>query len=165
MYKNIIRIAFLFATGICMTACSNGDDNIADNTIPVSPGTKENVVTLTGTISAGGETTRALAENGKTTSWTDGDVIAVHYQKTDNSWATVQGTISNITNIGHDAKFTAKLIDPKNSSNIGLAYPYSHVSSSTFTATTAIGLDFDYTCLSTQSGTTASITSNKLRFS
>lgn len=161
MYKNIIRAAFLFATGICMTACSSGDDNIADNTIPVAPGTKENVVTLTGTISAGGETTRALGTDGISISWTDGDVIAVHYQKTDNFWATVQGTISNITNNGHDAKFTAKLIDPKNSSNIGLAYPYSHVSSLTFTANTADGLDFDYTCLSAQSGTTASITSNK----
>ena len=161
MYKNIIRIAFLFATGICMTACSSGDDNIADNTIPVAPGTKENVVTLTGTISAGEETTRALAEDGITTSWTDGDVIAVHYQKTDDSWATVQGTISNITNNAHDAKFTAKLIDPKNSSNIGLAYPYVHVLSSTHTKSGPAALDFDYTCLNNQGGTTVSITNAK----
>ncbi len=123
MYKNIIRIAFLFATGICMTACSSGDDNIADNTIPVAPGTKENVVTLTGTINIGSsDITRAVDKDGNV-SWTEGDQVYVAYEQVGTATSYTAGTITDVT--GKTAKFTAKLENPKNGGHIGLAYPYS----------------------------------------
>lgn len=160
MYKNLFRIAFLFIAGVCITACSSGDDDIADNTTPGTPGSKENVVILTGTIGAGSEMTRALGTDGQTVSWKVNDAIAVHYQKTDDNWATVEGTITSLDDY-NTAKFTAKLTDPKSTSGIGLAYPYEHVSTDTFDDTDADALDFDYSCLYSQGGTTTTITNSK----
>lgn len=162
MFKNIIHIAFLFVAGICITACSSGDDDIANNTTPGTPGSKENVVILTGTIGASGEMTRALGTDGKTVSWKVNDAIAVHYEK-DGNWDTVEGKITKVDgNNSKLAEFTAKLTNPKDGGGIGLAYPYSHVDNNTFDDPGAAALDFNYSCLNTQGGTTATITDSKL---
>ena len=140
MYKNIIRTAFLFATGIFMTACSSGDDNIADSRTIVTPDTKENTVTLTGTISTGSDITRAVDTNGKTVYWEVGDEICVQYTDKDGNYATVKGTIKEVDNSTDTkkAKFTATLTNlaPNSTTNsIGLAYPYSNVTAGKTTAT------------------------------
>lgn len=123
MFKNIIRIAFLFATGICMTACSSGDDNIADNTTPVTPDTQKNIVTLTGTINIGSsDISRAVDKDGNV-SWTEGDQVYVAYEQVGTATSYTAGTITDVT--GKTATFTAKLENPKNGGHIGLAYPYS----------------------------------------
>ncbi len=160
MYKNIIRIAFLLATGICMTACSSGDDDIADKTTPVAPGTKDNVVILTGTIRAGGETTRALDTDGKTVFWKVGDEIRVEYEL-ESGFSHAKGVITELSNT-HDATFRATLINPKNGGRIGLAYPYDKVSSTAFS--TNFAFTFDYTGLANQKGTTAYISDAKLDY-
>lgn len=161
MYKTIFRIAFLFATGICMTACSSGDDDIADKTTPVAPGTKDNVVTLIGTIRAGGETTRALDTNGKTVFWKVGDEIWVEYEM-GTGYSSAKGVITDVQSDTHDATFRATLINPKSNSRIGLAYPYDKVSA--VASTTNFAFTFDYTGLANQKGTTAYISDAKLDY-
>lgn len=140
MYKNIIRTAFLFATGIFMTACSSGDDELADSRTIVTPDTKENTVTLTGTISTGSDITRAVADDGRTVSWEVGDEICVQYQINGGGYSTVKGTITEVDNSTDTkkAKFTATLTNlaPNSTSNsIGLAYPYSNVTAGKTNAT------------------------------
>lgn len=158
MYKNIIRAAFLFATGIFMTACSSGDDNFADNTTPVTPDTKE--VTLTGIISASGDLTRAVGDGGKSVYWQENDEICVQYTSKDGV-TNVKGKITEVVD-EHNAKFTATLTNlaPNSTSNsIGLAYPYSNVTAGGSTVT---DFSFDNSLLATQEGTIDGINNAKL---
>lgn len=158
MYKNIIRAAFLFATGIFMTACSSGDDNIADNTTPVTPDTKE--VTLTGIISASGDLTRAVGADGKEVYWQVNDEICVQYTSKDGV-TNVKGKITEVVD-AHNAKFTATLTNlaPNSTSNsIGLAYPYSNVTAGGGTVT---NFSFDNSLLYSQVGTIDGINNAKL---
>ena len=162
MYKNIIRTAFLFATGIFMTACSSGDDEFADNTTPVTPDTKENTVTLTGTISTGSDITRAVDAGGKTVYWEAGDEICVQYIDKDNNYSTVKGKITSIDSDTHKAKFTATLTNlaPNlTTTNIGLAYPYSNVTAGGSSVT---NFSMKSGLLSTQAGTIDGINNAKL---
>lgn len=161
MYKNIIRATFLFATGIFMTACSSGDDELADNTTPVTPDTKE--VTLTGIISASGDLTRAVGgADGKEVYWQENDEICVQYTSKDGI-TSVKGKITEVINLDtHLAKFTATLtnLDPNSTTNsIGLAYPYSNVTAGKNNATDFAIKDG---ILAKQAGTIAGINDAKL---
>lgn len=165
MYKNIIRTAFLFATGIFMTACSSGDDELADSRTIVTPDTKENTVTLTGTISTGSDITRAVDTDGKTVYWEVGDEICVQYKDKDDNYATVKGTITYVDNstVTKKAKFTATLTNlaPNSTTNsIGLAYPYSNVIAGKATSVTNFAIN--ETKLAKQVGTIDGINNAKL---
>lgn len=162
MKKSLFYWAFLVLAGMSLTACSSGDDNIADNTTPVTPGSQNKTVILTGTIGVGGDETRAVDNDGKT-SWTKDDEIAINYQKSsDGNYARTVGTITNVSSDGKYATFTATLTDPKNDGNIGFAYPNDKVSNST--ASNAYNFVFSYDAYSTQEGTTATITSSGLDY-
>ena len=157
MKNSIFYWAFLVVAGMSLTACSSGDDNIADNTTPVTPGSQNKTVILTGTIGVGGdETTRAVDDYG-TKSWTEGDKIAINYEKSDGSFARVQGEIKTVDT--HNATFKATLIDAKNNGDIGFAYPFDKVKRKD-SYDSATDFEFDYDAYYTeQDGTTETITS------
>ena len=159
MYKKIFRIAFLFATGICMTACSSGDDNIADNTTPVNPDTKKKEVILTGTISIDSDMTRAVDKDGKI-SWTTGDEVYVVYKQSGTTYSHTKGTITKVS--ATEASFTAKLEDPLDNGHIGLAYPYSKVAN--YSTGDNFTFTFNYDGFSSQSGTPNYISTNRLDY-
>lgn len=152
MKKNIFYWAFLVVAGMSLTACSSGDDNIADNTTPVTPDSQNKTVILTGTIGVGGDETRAVDDNGKT-SWEVGNVIAINYQKTDESYARTYCTITQVSSDKHFASFEATLTDPKNDGYIGFAYPNDKVTSNT-TPNSAYNFEFNYEAYATQNGAT-----------
>jgi len=157
MKKSLFYWVFLVLAGMSLTACSSGDDNIADNTTPVTPDSQNRKVILTGTIGIGGDETRAVNNNGEI-SWTNGDKVRVQYQ-TSTGVKDAEGTITKVTD--HDATFEATLDGPTDDGLIGIAYPYSHVTAG---HSSVLNFTFDYSQYTTQDGTTSSITSNKLDY-
>lgn len=155
MKKSLFYWAFLVLAGMSLTACSSGDDNIADNTAPVTPGSQNKTVILTGTIGVGGDETRAVDNNG-VTSWAEGDQIAINYQKTDGNYARTSCEITKVSADKHYATFTATLTDPMNDGNIGFAYPYQNVTTPAVNETieNASYFKFNYSEYATQNGAT-----------
>lgn len=159
MKKSLFYWAFLVVAGMSLTACSSGDDNIADNTTPVTPGSQNKTVILTGTIGVGGdEATRAVDDDGKT-SWKANDPITINYE-TSSGYSRATGTIKQVSSDNHFATFEATLTDPKNDGYIGFAY--GTVNSAT--PNNAYDFEFNYNAYSSQEGTTATITSSRLDY-
>lgn len=158
MKKNIFYWAFLVLAGMGLTACSSGDDNIADNTTPVTPDSQNKKVILTGTIGVGGDETRAVDNNG-VTSWKANDPITINYE-TATGYSRATGTIKQVSSDNHFATFEATLENPKNDGYIGFAY--GTVKSAT--PSNAYNFEFNYDAYSTQYGTTAAITSSGLDY-
>lgn len=121
---NYIWMAALAMTAATFTACSS--DELATKESPVQ---KNNVVTLTATLSpkGGDATTRALTDPGDGTihsAWAVDEELLVGYQKTDDSYDYVKVKVSSIDGSGN-AVITLDLVDPKNGSDIDFNYPYS----------------------------------------
>lgn len=160
MKKNIFYWAFLVVAGISLTACSSGDDNIADNTTPVTPGSQNKTVILTGTIGVGGDETRAVDNDGKT-SWKANDPITINYENTSGGYSRATGTIKQVSSDKHFASFEATLENPKNDGYIGFAY--GTVNSAT--PSKAYDFTFNYSAYyNDQDGTTEGISDSHLDY-
>lgn len=152
--KKIIRffsIAALALVGAVMTGCSNDDDSIIDQ--PQQPETKNNVVTLTTTVSLdGGATTRALTSTGEKT-FAAGEKMAVIYH---NGTSLVKAesnalTDGNITDAGKKATFTFDLVNPNTGVYVTYVYPAAMANANG---------TINYDALETQDGTLTTIASN-----
>lgn len=147
-----LSLAALTFMGAVMTGCSS-DNNIIDE--PQQPANKDNIVTLTTTVSLdGGATTRALAADG-TKTFAEGDQIAVCYEiSSDPYWAKATSAAlkaADITNDGKSATFTVTLVNPKEGKiDINYCYP---------AALATIKGGYDVNALANQDGTLASISS------
>ncbi|MBO4891474.1 MAG: hypothetical protein J5502_02610 [Prevotella sp.] len=146
-----LSLAALALVGSVMTGCSS-DNNIIDE--PQQPANKDNIVTLTTTVSLdGGATTRALAEDG-TKTFAVGDQIAVCYPiSSEPNWAKATSAAledGDITNGGKSATFTVTLVNPSEGEN-DLYYCYP--------AALATIDGYDTNALANQDGTLASISS------
>lgn len=147
-----LSLAALTFMGAVMTGCSS-DNNIIDE--PQQPANKDNIVTLTTTVSLdGGASTRALAADG-TKTFTEGDQIAVCYRiSSDPYWAKATSAAlkaADITNGGKSATFTVTLVNPKEGEiDINYCYP---------AALATINGGYDVNALANQDGTLASISS------
>ena len=147
-----LSLAALTFMGAVMTGCSS-DNNIIDE--PQQPANKDNIVTLTTTVSLdGGASTRALTEAGVKT-FAEGDQIAVCYPI--NSYPYYAKATSaalkagDITNGGKSATFTVTLVNPKEGTiDINYCYP---------AALATIDGGYDENALANQDGTLASISS------
>lgn len=122
--KKFLSMAALTLVGAMMTGCSN-DDNF-DN--PQQPENKNNVVTLTTTVSLdGGATTRALTINGNTgvKTFAAGETMAVIYFNGTSNVKAVSHALEagDITNEGKNATFTFDLETPQKSGPVLYIYP------------------------------------------
>lgn len=118
-----LSVAALALMGAILTGCSS-EDSIAEQ--PKQPASKDNVVTLTTTVSFGEGTTRAIDANGHKT-FSVGDQIDVVYVNTsDNSVraTSLALTTSDITNDGKTAKFTVTFTNPKTGTETVVKYFY-----------------------------------------
>lgn len=117
-----LSMAALLVVGAIMTGCSS-DDNI-DN--PQQPVNKDNIVTLTATVSLdGGAATRAINGTTGAKTFETGKEIAVIYKNTSNQ--TVKAVSFDFTPTGDNTKatFTVTLINPASNSAVRYIYPAS----------------------------------------
>ncbi len=134
---------------LVMAGCSS-DDSVIDT--PQQPENKNNVVTLTTTVSMdGGATTRALTSGGVKT-FAAGETMAVIYN---NGTSTVKAVshelqVGDITNDGKNATFTFDLKSPNTSVDVTYIYP----------AAMAGNTGVNYSNLYWQDGTLATLASN-----
>lgn len=118
--KKYLSMAALMVVGAIMTGCSS-DDNI-DN--PQQPANKDNVVTLTATVSLdGGAGTRAIDGTTGAKTFETGKQIAVIYKDGDNK--TKKAVSTDFTPLADATKatFTVTLSNPANNSAIRYIYP------------------------------------------
>ena len=118
-----LSMAALLAVGAIMTGCSN-EDNI-DN--PQQPANKDNVVTLTATVSLdGGAQTRAITPSTGVKTFEAGNSIAVIYKNTTDETVKAVSTAltaGDLTNDGRSATFTVTLTNPASNSAVRYIYP------------------------------------------
>ena len=119
-----LSMAALALVGAMMTGCTN-DDNIIDEL--QQPASKNNVVTMTTTVSldGGAATTRALTSGGVKT-FAVGEQIALVYQNTNSETVkavSVALESTDITDGGKSATFTFELTDPNKEQNVTYIYP------------------------------------------
>ena len=115
-----LSMAALLVVGAIMTGCSS-DDNI-DNS--QQPANKDNVVTLTATVSLdGGAQTRAITPSTGAKTFESGNQIAVIYKNT--SSQTVKAVSTDFTPTGDNTKatFTVTLTNPASGSAVRYIYP------------------------------------------
>ena len=118
--KKFLSMAALALVGAMMTGCSN-DDNYQQ------PENKNNVVTLTTTVSLdGGATTRALTAGGVKT-FAVGETMAIYYWKNKGNdhvkAVSAPLTAGDITNGGKSATFTFTLDNPYKDQRVSYVYP------------------------------------------
>jgi len=115
-----LNMAALLVVGAIMTGCSS-DDNI-DN--PQQPANKDNVVTLTATVSLdGGAGTRAINGTTGAKTFETGKQIAVIYKDGDGNTQKAVSTDFTPTGDNTKATFTVTLSNPANNSAIRYIYP------------------------------------------
>ena len=117
-------MAAIALTAATLTACSS--DDLATKESPVQ---KNNVVTLTATLSpkGGNGVTRALTDNGTTISsaWAVNEEICVEYTDNGDNFVDAKGIVTAVDGDGK-ATVTVNLVDPKDgNTNIYFHYPYS----------------------------------------
>ena len=118
--KKFLSMAALALVGAMMTGCSNDDDIL-------QPENKNNVVTLTTTVSLdGGATTRALTAGGEKT-FAAGETMAIYYWKNKGNdhvkAVSAPLTAGDITNGGKSATFTFTLDNPYKDMSVNYVYP------------------------------------------
>ena len=115
-------MAALLVVGAIMTGCSS-DDNI-DN--PQQPANKDNVVTLTATVSLdGGAGTRAIDETTGAKTFESGKQIAVFYEDASGNLQKAVSTDFTPLTDATKATFTVTLSTPKSGGKIRYIYPAS----------------------------------------
>jgi len=118
--KKFLSMAALALVGAMMTGCSN-DDNYQQ------PENKNNLVTLTTTVSLdGGATTRAVTSTGVKT-FAAGETMAIYYWKNKGNdhvkAVSAPLTAGDITNGGKSATFTFTLDNPYKDMSVVYTYP------------------------------------------
>ena len=146
-----LSMAALALVGAMMTGCTN-DDNIIDEL--QQPASKNNVVTMTTTVSldGGAATTRALTSGGVKT-FAVGEQIALVYQNTNSETVkavSVALESTDITDGGKSATFTFELTDPNKEQNVTYIYP---------AAMAKADGSVNYDALASQDGTLATLSS------
>jgi len=117
-----LSMAALLVVGAIMTGCSS-DDNI-DN--PQQPANKDNVVTLTATVSLdGGAGTRAIDETTGAKTFESGKQIAVFYEDASGNLQKAVSTDFTPLTDATKATFTVTLSTPKSGGKIRYIYPAS----------------------------------------
>lgn len=117
-----LSMAALLVVGAIMTGCSS-EDNI-DN--PQQPANKDNVVTLTATVSLdGGAGTRAIDGTTGTKTFESGKQIAVFYEDADGNLRKAESADFTPTGDNTKATFTVTLSTPKSDGQIRYIYPAS----------------------------------------
>lgn len=122
--KKLLSMAALALVGAAMTSCSNDDDSILDT--PQQPENTNSVVTLTTTVSIGGETTtRALSNTGVKT-FAEGETMAIVYKN--KSSETVKAvskplTAEDIESGNKSATFSFDLSSPDKTQTVTYIYP------------------------------------------
>lgn len=117
-----LSMAALLVVGAIMTGCSS-DDNI-DN--PQQPANKDNVVTLTATVSLDGAAgTRGINETTGVKTFETGKQIAVIYKDGEDKTKKAVSTDFTPTGDNTTATFTVTLSNPANNSAIRYIYPAS----------------------------------------
>lgn len=117
-----LSMAALLVVGSIMTGCSS-DDNI-DN--PQQPANKDNVVTLTATVSLdGGAGTRAIDETTGAKTFESGKQIAVFYEDASGNLQKAVSTDFTPLTDATKATFTVTLSTPKSGGKIRYIYPAS----------------------------------------
>ena len=123
--KKYLSMAALVLVGAVMTGCSSSDD-LTDNTQPQQPENTSNVVTLTTTVSLGGDgATRALTSTGVKT-FAAGETMALCYWNTSGNWVKAVSNALKAGDIADGSKsatFTFTLTDPKKSGPVVYIYP------------------------------------------
>ena len=156
--NKFLSMAALVLMGVMMTGCSS-EDNIQEET-PQQLANKDNVVTLTTTVSLdGGAATRALAANGKKT-FADGDQIAVIYKNTNHETVKAVGTLTAGAGTA-SATFSVTLTNPDNTQAIRYIYPAAMAKATVATdATMDDAGTVDYTKLNNQNGSLTTLGSS-----
>ena len=155
-----LSIVALALVGAVMTSCSSEDNAVEQ--APQQPTSKDNIVTLTTTVSLGGDeagarsTTRAVDAEGYKT-FSVGDQIDVVYVNTSDKIVkatSVALTSSDIKNSGKSADFTVTLTNPQTgiATSIRYFYPAGKVDAEG-------SLDFSW--LDEQNGTIEGLSSNE----
>ena len=151
-----LSMAALALVGAMMTGCTN-DDNIIDEL--QQPASKNNVVTLTTTVSMDGGTaeargtTRALTSGGVKT-FAAGETMALVYKNTSSATVKVVSTAltnGDITNEGKSATFTFELTNPDRTQNVTYIYPAAMANNDG---------TVNYDALATQDGTLTTLSSS-----
>ena len=147
MFKKTFRflsMAALLVVGAIMTGCSS-DDNI-DN--PQQPANKDNVVTLTATVSLdGGAGTRAIDGTTGTKTFESGKQIAVFYEDASGNLQKAESTDFTPTGDNTKATFTVTLSNAKSGGQIRYIYPASMAkalpgSTTAYTADDDVTIDY-----------------------
>lgn len=151
-----LNMAALLVVGAIMTGCSS-DDNFDR---PLQPANKDNVMTLTATVSLdGGAGTRAVDPSTGVKTFKSTDQIAVIYKNTSNE--TVKAVSTDFTPTGDNTKatFTVSLTSPADGSAIRYIYPATMAKAVAADATiTDDDATIDYTgLLGSQDGTLATL--------
>ena len=139
-----LSMAALLVVGAIMTSCSN-DDNI-DN--PQQPANKDNVVTLTATVSLdGGAGTRAIDGTTGTKTFESGKQIAVFYEDASGNLQKAESTDFTPTGDNTKATFTVTLSNAKSGGQIRYIYPASMAkalpgSTTAYTADDDVTIDY-----------------------
>lgn len=147
--KQYLSMAALALVGALMTGCSSEDD-LAGNQQPEN---KNNLVTLTTTVSLdGGATTRALSDAGVKT-FAVGETMALIYNNGTSTVKAVSHALEegDITSGGKSAKFTFTLTSPNKSENVTYIYP---------AAMAKADGTVNYAALNSQDGTLTSLAAN-----
>ena len=147
--KKFLSMAALALVGAVMTGCSS-DDSLTNNA--QEPAVKNNVVTLTTTVSLGGDGTRALTDGGVKT-FATGDKIAVIYKDTDGN---TQKAVSEALTEGgsSSATFTVTLEAPKGGEPVRYIYPAAMAAETVETSTEVTDdATINYAALASQDGT------------
>ena len=139
-----LSMAALLVVGAIMTGCSS-DDNI-DN--PQQPANKDNVVTLTATVSLdGGSGTRAIDGTTGTKTFESGKQIAVFYEDADGNLQKAVSTDFTPLTDATKATFTVTLSNAKSGGQIRYIYPASMAkalpgSTTAYTADDDVTIDY-----------------------
>ncbi len=145
--KYFLSMAALALVGAMTVSCSS-DDNIIEQ--PQQPETKNNVVTLTTTVSLdGGDATRALSSTGVKTFAADETMALIYKNKSGNTVKAVSEPLP-AGDYGKSATFTFTLENPDKDQDVTYIYP----------AAMAGATDVDWNKLNTQNGTLSTLSSN-----
>lgn len=145
--KYFLSMAALALVGAMTVSCSS-DDNIIEQ--PQQPETKNNLVTLTTTVSLdGGDATRALSSTGVKT-FAAGETMALIYKNKSGNTVKAVSEPLPAGDYGKSATFTFTLENPDKDQNVRYIYP----------AAMAGATDVDWNKLNTQNGTLSTLSSN-----
>lgn len=154
--KIFLKMAALAIVGAMMSGCSEEIEAL-------QTANQSGVQKITISLADDANTRGAIDPSNGSTTFSEGDQIAVVYQNTNN--VTVKAvsaalTSSDLTDEGASATFTVELTSPKASTKVRYIYPASMAADDVSTTTPDNDLTVNTTGLATQDGTLATIANN-----